>query len=294
MGKIKNKILNMTSNPIVIREIKQTFRKPRIFWIFMVYLFALSAIAFYIFGMISNISGDYDPGAATAVYFVILGMQMFIMTFTVPIITASAITGEKERQTFDLLIITKTSMHDIIVGKLLSSLMIIAIMVALSLPIYAVIFYYGGVSVIQFIFNIIYLMSYVAMIGSLGILFSTIMKKSTAASTATISFIFATVIGTWMLFGMIYGVFSIISYTFNIEIWRVVGVLFIFNPIISFISMVDNQLGSTVSWDIIEEIGFGLENKFIYCWHINIFLYLFLTHLMIKAAAKKISPLKKK
>ena len=49
--KLKALVDGVIHNPIVQREIKQTFRKSKIFWIFGVYLFLLAGAAFYIFGV---------------------------------------------------------------------------------------------------------------------------------------------------------------------------------------------------------------------------------------------------
>ncbi|MBR6400367.1 MAG: hypothetical protein IKS17_03980 [Firmicutes bacterium] len=287
-----NKIKTLLNNPIVKREIKQTFRKAKIFWIMAAYLFALAGVSSVVLGSVGGSSNAYDPVLPSVMYFVILGMQMLLLTLIVPITTSTAISGEKERQTFDLLIITKTSMYDIIMGKMLSSLMIVCIMIVLSMPVYAVVFYYGGVSVLQFLLNQIYMLCYVAMIGSLGIVFSSVMKKSTAASIATIALIFAITIGAWMFIGMVGLMLSAIFRTKTLL--KIFGSLFIFNPIVSFISMIDSQMGSDISWDLLDEIGFSFENDFIYCWHINMIVYIFISHLLIKLAAKKIAPVRKK
>gem|GEM_PF-4026839 len=289
---VQNKIIGLMNNPIVKREIKQTFRKAKIFWMLAVYLFALAGTSFMILGNVTSIYDAYNPMLPSIMYFVILGMQMLLLTLITPINTSTAISGEKERQTFDLLIITKTSMYDIIMGKLLSSLMITGIMIILSMPVYAVVFYYGGVSVIQFLLNQVYLLCYAAMIGSLGIVFSATMKKSTAASTATIALIFAMTIGVWMALGMF--ALMAMALTRSDTVGKVVCTLFTFNPIISFISMVDSQMGTTVSWEILDNVGYTFENKVIYAWHINMVLYCFITHFLIKLAAKKIAPMRKK
>ena len=296
--KLKALVDGVIHNPIVQREIKQTFRKSKIFWIFGVYLFLLAGAAFYIFGVTMTLSGvtsGFEPQSSSVMYLVILGIQMLVMTLVAPVSTSTAISGEKERQTFDLLIITKTSMYDIILGKLLSSLMIVGIMLILSMPVYAVVFYYGGVTIGKFIMNMLYLVSYVAMVGSLGIAFSTVMKKSAAASIATVLLIFAMTIGIWIALGMVMAFIASASMLMdNFEPWRIIGQLFMFNPIVSFISIVDSHMGTDVSWELLDEIGFSFENKYIYCWHINMVLHIIVAHLLIKFSAKRIAPIRKK
>ncbi len=305
LNKIKAVFDSVSNNPIIKREINQTFRKVRIFWVLAIYLFMLAASASYAFG-VSNLismvgsgySSSYDPQTTVTIYYIIFGTQLFLMTFIVPITTSSAISSEKEKQTFDLLIITKTSMYDIIMGKLLSSLMITLIMIAMSLPVYAVVFYYGGISIIQFILNFIYLISYVSVIGALGVFFSTVMKKSTAASTATISTIFVFSVLLWIGVAIITFALHSLRIALNIhtqfEFEEIVGTLFIFNPFVGFASMIDNQLGTSFSWELLEEVGFDLENDFIYAWHLNLIANILITHLLIKVSASRIAPLRKK
>ena len=56
--------------------------------------------------------------------------------------------------------------------------------------------------------HIVYLITYVAMVGSMGIFFSTVMKKSSAASSVTILMVFVMSIGIWLGIGIIMAIFA--------------------------------------------------------------------------------------
>jgi ABC-type transport system involved in multi-copper enzyme maturation permease subunit len=83
-----------------------------------------------------------------------LGSQLFstlalgavvLLSFIAPALTAGAISGERERRTLDLLLVTRASALGLVVGKLLGSLLYALFLLAASLPAFALVYLYGGV-----------------------------------------------------------------------------------------------------------------------------------------------------
>jgi ABC-2 type transport system permease protein len=64
----------------------------------------------------------------------------------VPVRTASAISGEKERQTFDIMMTTSMTGFSIIMGKVLTAMIQSMFYVVAGLPIVALAFVIGGLS----------------------------------------------------------------------------------------------------------------------------------------------------
>ena len=54
-------------------------------------------------------------------YEFVTSMEFILLMFIVPAVTASAISGERERQTLDLMLTTRMSAGQIVTGKLLSA-----------------------------------------------------------------------------------------------------------------------------------------------------------------------------
>jgi len=126
--------------------------------------------------------------------------QLGLIAFITPGLTAGAISGERERQTLNILLTTQQSSTSIIVSKLLSSLAFLVLMVVSSLPLYSLVFLYGGVSpkmvLIAFGLHLLTML----MIGSLGILFSTIIRKTMVATITTYGVMLFFVVGTALLY----------------------------------------------------------------------------------------------
>ena len=70
--------------------------------------------------------------------------QIFILGVVVPVRTASAISGEKERQTFDIMMTTSMTGFSIIMGKVLTAMIQSMFYVVAGLPIVALAFVIGG------------------------------------------------------------------------------------------------------------------------------------------------------
>jgi ABC-type transport system involved in multi-copper enzyme maturation permease subunit len=76
-------------------------------------------------------------------------MQVALALFFAPILAGSAISAEKDRRTFVLLLMTDLTNGEIVVGKLLSSLLQMSVLLAASLPILGLCLLLGGASMGQ-------------------------------------------------------------------------------------------------------------------------------------------------
>ena len=78
-------------------------------------------------------------------------LQMALVLFITPSLTAGAISSEREKQTLNILLTTTQSSTQIVVGKLLSSVAFLVLMLVAGLPLYSLVFLFGGVSPSQLI-----------------------------------------------------------------------------------------------------------------------------------------------
>jgi ABC-2 family transporter protein len=76
-------------------------------------------------------------------------VQLVLLLFFAALSAASAVMQEKDRRTFVLLLLTDLRRHEIVVGKLLGSLLPIAFLLAGMVPVLALLILLGGVSLAQ-------------------------------------------------------------------------------------------------------------------------------------------------
>lgn len=173
-------------NPIVKKDLQVTARSMRISWglfayegvLTLTFLLALLIIqeetdSFYNTGNVYSYLVYLFPVVAIA--------QVCIVALIMPIITSSSISGEKERQTFDIMLTTCMSPFSIVAGKVFSAVLRILFFVAGSLPIMGLSFVVGGLRWSSLFYYLLSIVLLSVFCGSIGILCSAFCRKSIAA-----------------------------------------------------------------------------------------------------------------
>ena len=173
-------------NPIVKKDLQVTARSMRFSWGLFAYEAVLTlAFMLGLLSIQSSVDSYYGNGNVyqdlVNLFPVLAVSQVCIVALIVPIMTAASISGEKERQTFDLMMTTCMSPLSIVFGKVASAVIRILFYVIGSLPIMALSFVVGGLrwSVLLYFVLAVILLSVFA--GSIGILCSALCKRSISA-----------------------------------------------------------------------------------------------------------------
>ena len=110
----------MRINPMVKKDIKVQARSLRICWEIFVYEAIMAVVFFFamfLFSQQMTYSSANIYSSIVWLYPALAVTQIFILGVVVPVRTASAISGEKERQTFDIMMTTSMTGFSIIMGK---------------------------------------------------------------------------------------------------------------------------------------------------------------------------------
>ncbi len=167
-------------NPIVKKDLRIISRSMKFSW----GLFAYEAILGVVFLFVLMFAFDNGYGytgsyeTLVSLFPILSGVQFGIVMLILPIMTASSISGEKERQTFDLLLTTVMTPRQIIMGKLMSAVLRVMVFIVASIPLMAVSFTLGGLSWRNLFIMLIASFVFAFFAGSVGMLASTIGKKT--------------------------------------------------------------------------------------------------------------------
>ena len=93
-----------------------------------------------------KISSSIQYSGFLDLYAFVAILEFLLLMFIMPALTSGSISGERERQTLELLFTTKMSPKGIILGKLMSAFNQLMILVISSLPIVLLSFVYGSVN----------------------------------------------------------------------------------------------------------------------------------------------------
>ncbi|HEX8917003.1 MAG TPA: ABC transporter permease, partial [Chloroflexota bacterium] len=72
--------------------------------------------------------------------------QLFLIVFVTPASMAGAISGERQHHTWDLLVISRASAWEIVWGKYLAGIAFNLMLIVASLPLFALVFLFGGIT----------------------------------------------------------------------------------------------------------------------------------------------------
>ena len=134
--------------------------------------------------------------------------------------TAGAISGERERQTFDLLRTTLLSAESFVLGKLISALSYVFLLVLVSIPLQSIAFLLGGLSLTELVISQLLILVAAVAYALYGLWCSAAMRTTLAATVTTFAGMLFVTFGTPLLAGMV----TVLGTTFTIG--RVVNPLF--------------------------------------------------------------------
>jgi ABC-2 type transport system permease protein len=182
-----SRLLRGLWNPLLVKELRGRMRGARAFVVLTVYLLLLScftSIIYYTYT--ASVSG---PGSASemaylgkVVFASVVIIEIFMVTFITPAFTAGAISGEKERQTYELLRTTLLPAHKVVFGKFSSALTYMLLLILAAVPLESMAFVLGGVEVEELVLALVILLVGAFFFAAMGLFFSSIMR-STLAST---------------------------------------------------------------------------------------------------------------
>lgn len=205
--------LGLTSGivAIIVKELRGRMRGRRAFIIVTLYVLLLAVFGW----MLQQIteaetasSGSYGLEATYAsatvgrgIFVGLLLAQTLMVAVLAPAATANAISGEREHQTLDLLAVTPISSLAIVMGKLLSALAWVFVLVVASIPVTALVFVFGGVGPDDVVRGYAVLFATVIGLGSVGLFFSALTRRTGASTGLTFVATIALTIGSYYVFG---------------------------------------------------------------------------------------------
>lgn len=196
---------------MMAKELRSRFRGRRAFLVLTLYLAVLALIAYGAYSVVApnaraNASfGDFggNPNASAqvgqAIFSMLSVIQLLLVVFIAPALTAGAISQEREKQTLDLLIATPLRPGGIVVGKLVSALAFVVLMILAGIPVSALVLMYGGASVDDILRQQAVLFASAIGFGVIGLFFSALIKRTQAAIVLTYCIVLALGIGTLLI-----------------------------------------------------------------------------------------------
>jgi ABC-2 type transport system permease protein len=209
--------MKFLANPVLARELRGRIRGNRALIILVIYLTITAAVTLLVYAAAAGsfASGVNDPeagrGIGKSIFITVMTATLIQVCVITPSLTAGTISGEKERQTYDLLITTLLSPLQIALGKLASALAFALLLIMAALPIAGLAFLFGGVSGTELLIGIVGLAVTAVCYATIGLFWSSVMRTTLAATVMAQG----TIILVLLIIPFLYVVVSLLSGAFN-------------------------------------------------------------------------------
>ena len=245
----------LMDNPVILKELRGRMRGGQAFVLLTIYLGLIAMFILFVYSVISpaysyafDASARQDAGKA--IFGTVVLLELLLVSFIAPGLTAGAITSEREHQTYELLRTTLLSARSLVLGKLGSAFAYIFLLILTAVPLQSLAFLLGGVGLGELIVSELMLVVTAVFFCTLGIFFSSLVKRTLAAtvsSYAAILFSFLVIVFIFMLIAYTEALSynsmleQFTEYILGIIIWALVSTNPLMAAILSEVILVEDQ-----------------------------------------------------
>ncbi len=251
------------SNPLLVKELRGRMRGARAFVVLTVYLLLLSCFTSLIY--YSYAASARGPGGGPDMAYLgktmfasVVIIEIFMVTFITPAFTAGAISGERERQTYELLRTTLLSARKLVFGKLSSALTYMVLLIMAAVPLESLAFVLGGVVVEELAVALVMLLVTAVAFAVIGILFSSFLRTTLASTVLSYITALLLTIGLPVLMLISVALFESLIYDLDVS-WVAEAALMYLAFFVVGLSPISAAIGS--------EIILTEENAILYFWY---------------------------
>jgi ABC-type transport system involved in multi-copper enzyme maturation permease subunit len=189
VSRARNFLSQATQNPILVKELRSRMRGGRAFVTLTGLLIFLALMSYGIY-QVTLVQARYSttpvsPLIGQVVFAGLALIEMMIVCAVAPAVTAGALSGEKEKQTYEMLMATPLHPASILWGKLVSALSYIFLLIFAAIPMLSLVFIFGGVSLRDMIKTLVVILATAVMFGVVGLFFSALFGRSGRATAAS-------------------------------------------------------------------------------------------------------------
>src|SRR6056297_701279 len=171
----------LRDNPVLQRELLVNLRTKKSFLLLAAYQIVLSLVVLAAWPSDQRLDLTNNPPSASKLVNLFFLGQYVIASLMAPSFAAGAISGEKERQTYEMLLASPMRPGAIVLGKMVASLLHLVLLVLASLPIIALCLPLGGVSLYEVIAAYFGLLMSVLLFGAIGIFCSSHFTRTSSS-----------------------------------------------------------------------------------------------------------------
>jgi ABC-2 type transport system permease protein len=200
-------------NPIIVKELRSRMRGARAFAMLTGMLLLLGAVNYALYRIVLATTSIYSPSPLSpqigqTLFTSLAFLELMMVCFIAPAVTAGAISSEREKLTYEMLLATPLRPASILWGKLVSGLSYVFLLIFAAIPMASLVFIFGGVTPRDMVKTLVILMAVTVTFGVVGIFMSTWLGRTARATVLSYLVVLALLIGplfVYILVGVLNG-----------------------------------------------------------------------------------------
>ncbi|MBA2557039.1 MAG: ABC transporter permease subunit [Chloroflexi bacterium] len=197
------------------KELRGRMRGRRAFVVLTVYLALLSLFAYAVY-QLQKQAYEYSQGfgfggtaalSATVghgLFSALLVLETLLVLVLAPAFTTGAVSMEREKQTLELLVTTPLGTLAMVVGKLLSALTYVFLLIVASIPLASLVFAFGAVGPEDLLRAYLMLFALAFGMGAVGLFMSALVRRTQVATVLSYLVVLAVTIGSVAVYAFLF------------------------------------------------------------------------------------------
>ncbi len=168
---------NLVFNPLLSKELRTRLRNRYSLAVVTLDLLVVGSIAVVFLLQHQRLGSGQSQVDGSQLFEALAIFQLCLILFTVPASMASTISGERQRETWDLLWITRLSSFDIVWAKLLAGVAINILLLFAALPLLGAVFLLGGVTTMDVVHTYLVFLATILLLSAMSMLVSVVNSR---------------------------------------------------------------------------------------------------------------------
>jgi ABC-2 type transport system permease protein len=191
-------------NPIIVKELRSRMRGTRAFAVLTGTLLLLGMVSYALYRLVLTTSrysnAPLSPTIGQTLFTGLAFLELMMVCFVTPAVTAGAISGEMEKLTYEMLLATPLRPASILWGKLISALSYVFLLIFAAIPMASLVFIFGGVAPRDMIKTLVVLVAVAGTLGVVGIFMSTWLRRTGRATVLSYLVVLVLLIGPLLVY----------------------------------------------------------------------------------------------
>lgn len=196
--------LRLEMNPIVIKELRSRMRGWRAFAVLTGVLAFLAGISYLLYRVVLEStrysSTPVSPIVGQTLFMGLAMVELMMICFVTPAVTAGTISSEQERLTYEMLLATPLKPGRVLWGKLISALSYVFLLILAAVPLSSLVFIFGGVALRDMVKALAVLLATAVTLGVVGVFMSTWLRRTVRATVLSYLVVLGLLVGPVLVF----------------------------------------------------------------------------------------------